>query len=318
MNAISKVFRRIRRNDVLEYVYLTFGLFLYAVGWVFFLLPNSLMCGGLTGICALIYYATNIPPAYSYFAINVFLLLFALKILGLKFLTRTIYGIFMLSFFLVFLQELITLPDGSLFQLLGPNEVFMCIAIGSLICGTALAIIFLQNGSTGGTDIIAASINKYRDISMGRVFIVLDIFIIGSSYLVLHDWRKVILGFIFACLESLMLDYVMRNNRASVQFFIFSKRHEKIAHEIGTKAHRGITIIDGHGWYSGQEMKVLCILARKYEMANILRIIKYIDPNAFVSIGAVRGVYGEGFDPIKIKVPSTEEKGVEEGEDSSE
>ncbi len=271
-----------------------------------FLLPNSLMSGGLTGICALIYYATNIMPAYSYFVINMLLLVIALKVLGWKFLTRTIYGIFMLSFFMGLLQKIITLNDGTLFQLLGPNELFMSITIGGLICGAALAIIFLQGGSTGGTDIIAATVNKYREISLGRIFIATDFFIIGSSYFVLDDWRKVVLGYIFAVLESVVLDYVMRANRASVQFFIFSRHYEEIAQTIATTVGRGITIIDGHGWYSGQNMKVLCILARKQEATTILRIIKKIDANAFVSIGAVRGVYGEGFDPIKIKVSSKE------------
>ncbi len=307
MNPIAKVVKKVSVRDVTDYLYLTFGLFLYAFGWVLFLLPNSLMSGGLTGICSLIFYATHFPPSYSYFLINVVLLIFALKILGLKFLTRTIYGIFVLSFFIGLLQKLATLPDGSLFLLLGPNEIFMSITIGGLICGTALAIIFLHSGSTGGTDIIAASINKYRDISMGHIFIVTDVFIIGSSFLVLKDWHTVVLGYIFAVLESVVLDYVMKANRASVQFFIFSKHYEEIAQEIGTKVQRGITILKGQGWYSKQEVKLLCILAKKQEANLILRIIKSLDPNAFVSVGSVHGVYGEGFDPIKIKAKKKKE-----------
>ncbi len=311
MSAMTKVSTMVSAKDVTDYLYLTFGLFLYAFGWVFFLLPNSLMSGGLTGICSLIFYATGFLPSYSYFLINVVLLIFALKILGLKFLTRTIFGIFVLSFFIGLLQQIATLDDGTLFLILGPNEIFMSITIGGLICGTALAIIFLHSGSTGGTDIIAASINKYRDISMGQVFIVTDIFIIGSSFLVLGDWHKVVLGYIFAVLESVVLDYVMRANRASVQFFIFSQRHEEIAQEIATTVQRGITIINGQGWYSKQEVQLLCILAKKQEANVILRIIKSIDPNAFVSIGSVSGVYGEGFEAIKIKTKKSKTEAIE-------
>ncbi len=295
-------------RQIISYVYLTIGLFMYAFGWVMFLLPNSLMSGGLTGICSLIFYGTGFMPAYSYLIINVLLLLFALKALGWKFLSRTIFGIVVLSFFVDVLQRLVTLADGSLFKLLGEGEIFMSIIIGSLICGAALAIIFLNGGSTGGTDIVAATVNKYKNISFGRVFIVLDAFIIGSAFFVLDDWRKVVYGFVFTCFEAVVVDWVMKANTASVQFFIFSRHHEEIAHQIATKVQRGITLLDGHGWYSGQDVKVLCILAKKQESRQIMRIIKSIDPNAFVSLGAVNGVYGEGFDPINVKVDEKAEK----------
>ncbi len=295
-------------RQVVSYAYLTLGLFMYAFGWVFFLLPNSLMSGGLTGICSLIFYGTGFMPAFSYLIINSLLLVFALKMLGWRFLSRTIYGIIGLSIFVELLQRLITLPDGTLFKLLGEGEVFMSIIIGSLICGTALAILFLNGGSTGGTDIVAAMINKYRDITFGRIFIVMDVFIIGSAFFVLDDWRTVVYGFVFTCCEATVLDYVMKANTASVQFFIFSNHPDEIAKEIATKVQRGITILDGHGWYSGNDVKVLCILARKQESRQIMRIIKMIDPKAFVSLGAVNGVYGEGFDPIKIKLKEEETK----------
>ncbi len=311
MNNFVKFLRSSARKEVTDYLYLTTGLLLYAFGWVFFLLPYKLMSGGLTGISALVFYATGFPVAYTYFLMNVVLLAVSLKILGWRFLTRTIFGIFVLSFFVGLFQELITRPDGTLFQLLGPGETFMSIVLGGFICGFGLAIIFLHNGSTGGTDIVAAVVNKYRDISLGRVLIAFDVVIIGSSYFVLGDWRKIVLGFVFMLLENWMLDYVMNANRASVQFLIFSWRYKDIAHEIGTKVGRGITLMDGHGWYSGKEIKVLCILAKKYESVVILRIIKNLDPGAFVSIGAVNGVYGEGFDKIKIKAAQAEQMKLE-------
>ncbi len=297
---------------LIDYMYLTVGLIMYAVGWSVFLLPYKLMTGGVTGIGAIVFYATDIPVGYTYFGINLLLLVVALKILGLKFLTRTIYGIFALTFFLNIFQELVTLEDGSMYQLLGPNELFMSIIIGGIICGTGLALIFLHNGSTGGTDIVAAVVNKYRDISLGRVLLTVDLFIISSSYFVLEDWRKIVFGLVLMGLENGVLDYVMNAKRESVQFLIFSRQYKDIAHEIGTKMGRGITILDGHGWYSGKEMRVLCILAKKREMVTMLRIIKSIDPHAFVSVAAVSGVYGEGFDPIKVKAQAATQMKIED------
>lgn len=290
----------------IDYAYITLGLAMYAFGWSVFLLPYKIVTGGVTGISALIYYASNLPISYSYFIINVSLLVVALKVLGVRFLIKTIYAVLVLTLMLDIFQKLVTLPDGSLYQLLGPGEDFMSVIIGAMFTGSAIAIVFLHNGSTGGTDIIAATVNKFKDISLGRVLLVADVIIIFSSYPLFEDWRKIVFGMVTMVLETYVLDYVMNARRESVQFLIFSRRHKEIAHEIGTKMGRGITILDGHGWYSGQEMKVLCILAKKREQVNMLRAIKSIDPNAFVSIGAVSGVYGEGFDPIKVKANERE------------
>ena len=174
-----------------------------------------------------------------------------------------------------------------------------------------LAVVFLHNGSTGGTDIVAAIVNKYRNMSLGTVLIFVDLLIIGSSFpafifargfTVTDALYKIVFGLCTMVVENFMLDYVMNSRRESVQFFIFSKKYQEIANAIGTEMNHGVTILDGHGWYTGQEMKVLCILARKRESVSIFRLIKMIDPNAFVSQSSVIGVYGEGFDEMKVKV----------------
>lgn len=298
-------------STIVDYLYITIGLAIYAVGWGFFLLPYKMVSGGVTGIAAIVFYGTSIPISYTYFIINFILLIVALKILGLKFLVKTIYAIFVLSAFLDVMQNLMTMPDGTMYQLLGNNEDFMAIILGGIFSGVALAIVFLRNGSTGGTDIVAAVVNKYRDISLGRVLIFVDFCIISSSYLVLHDWRKIVFGLVLMALENFTLDYVMKARQESVQFLIFSRKSKDIAHEIGTKMERGITILNGHGWYSGIQMDVLCILAKRRESVTMLRIIKRIDPNAFVSVASVSGVYGEGFDPIKVKAQEKEREKLE-------
>ncbi len=298
-------------NDVKDYALITLGLFLYAAGLTVFILPYQLITGGLTGACAMVYYVTGIPVGYSYFIVNAVLLGFALKILGFKFMTKTIFGIFVVSMMFNLLQQAVTLPDGSMYMLLGEGQDFMSIILGAAVSGIGLAVIFLNGGSTGGTDIIAMIVNKYRDLSLGRVLMLADLVIISSSYFLFEDWRKIVFGLVLMFLENWVLDYVMTNRTESVQFLIISKKYKQIAHEVGTKVGRGITILDGHGWYSGAEVKVLCILAKRREMPMILRFVKAIDINAFVSVASVRGVYGEGFERIKLKAKKEEQLKLE-------
>ena len=237
----------------------------------------------------------------------------ALKILGWKFLTKTIYATFALTFFLEVAQEIVQQPDGHFYKLLGEGNDFMSLMIGCMMTGTALAIVFLNNGSTGGTDIIAAVINKYHNISLGKALIIIDICIISSSMLIDKfgpidaRCRMVVFGLCTMVIECLMLDYVMYYQRQSVQFLIFSKKYQEIAHAIASTTDHTMTILDGHGYWTGKPTKVICLLAKKRESLHIFRLIKSIDPNAFVSQSAAIGVYGEGFDPIKVKVKKKEE-----------
>ena len=296
-------------REVKDYFFITLGLILFSFGWTVFLLPYQIVTGGVTGVAAIIFYATGVEIEISYFIINALLLVVGLKILGWRFLMKTIYAIFMISFFLWLFQELVKTPDGEIVKILGEGQDFMSLLIGCTFTGSSLAIVFYNNGSTGGTDIIAASVNKYYNFSLGQVLIMVDLFIIGSCFFIpqfgdgVDRIHKVAFGLCTMVVENFVLDYVNNAMRQSVQFMIFSKKHEEIAYAIGTEMDHGVTILDGHGWYTGQDMKVLCILARRREMPQMFRIIKSIDPNAFVSVGSVIGVFGEGFDPIKARVP---------------
>ena len=288
-------------RGIKDYVFITLGLVLYAFGWTVFMLPYEMVTGGVTGISAIVFYATGIPIENTYFLINIVLLAVALKILGVRFMVKTIYAILVLSALLWFFQKLLTQDDGTLLQVLGPGQEFMSLVIGMTMAGTALGIVFLCSGSTGGTDIIAAVVNKYYNVSLGQVLLLADLVIISSCIVVFNDWRKVVFGLMAMAIENVVVDYVVNSRRESVQFLIFSKKYKEIADAIGTRMERGVTILDGHGWYSGEEIKVLCILARKRESVRMFRLIKQLDPNAFVSQSAVIGVYGEGFDKIKVK-----------------
>ncbi len=294
-------------NEVKDYVVITLGLMLYTFGFTVFLLPYKIVTGGIAGIGAIVFYATSFPVQYTFFIINAVLIVAALKVLGIKFLMKTIYATFMLTFLLEVAQKIVMLPDGTFMKLMGEGNDFMSLVIGCMLTGTALAIVFLNNGSTGGTDIVAAVVNKYRDISLGKALIMVDLIIISSSLFIdsfgTIDQRcqKVVFGLCTMVIECLMLDYVMSVMRQSVQFLIFSRKYKEIAKAISDYTDHSMTILDGHGWYTGNEMKVICLLAKKRESVTIFRLIKTIDPNAFVSQSSVIGVYGEGFDAIKVK-----------------
>lgn len=239
-----------------DYVWITVGLLLYTFGWTVFLLPYHIVTGGVTGLSAIIFYATNIPISYSYFLINLVLLLMALKILGLKFMVKTIYAIGVLSLLLAAAQWVITQPNGQMYKILGEGQQFMSLVIGCMFTGTSLAIVFLHNGSTGGTDIIAACVNKYKNISLGRVLIFVDFLIIGSCLFIpqfgdpLQRVHMTVFGLCTMVVENFMLDYVFNARRESVQFMIFSLKYQEIANAIGTQLEHGVTILDGHGWYT--------------------------------------------------------------------
>ena len=302
--------------EIKDYFYITLGLLLYTFGFTVFLLPYEIVTGGIAGIGAIVFYSTGFPVQYTFFIINAVLIILALKTLGWKFLTKTIYATIMLTIMLEVAQTFTIQADGTFHKLLGENNDFMSLVIGCTITGTALATVFLNNGSTGGTDIVAAVLNKFHNISLGKALIIVDFCIIGSCIFVDSfgtvdlRFRKVVFGLCTMLIECLMLDYVMYWQRQSVQFLIFSKKYQEIAYAISRTTDHTLTILDGHGFWTGKPTKVLCLLAKKRESVHIFRLIKQIDPNAFVSQSSVIGVYGEGFDEMKVKIKSANKEHI--------
>ena len=293
--------KKLIESEAKDYLGITLALVLYSFGFTFFLMPYEIVTGGVTGIGAIVFYATGFSNSTTYLIINAMLLVVGLKILGVKFLMKTIYAILMMTLMLWLMKSIAPVDEnGNLVKILGEGQDFMSLLIGCLMTGTGLAVTFLSNGSTGGTDIIAASIHKYRDISLGTILIFVDFIIIGSCLFipqfgtVLERMTMVTFGFCTMIIENFMLDYIM-------DFMIFSKHYEKIAEAISRETDHTMTILDGSGWYSGKNIKVIVLLAKKSESVMIFRTIKMIDPNAFVSQSAVIGVYGEGFDKIKVR-----------------
>ena len=279
-----------------EWILIAVGLFMYAFAWKALLLPYQITGGGATGVAALVYYATGIPMFAIYLAINAVLLFVAIKVIGWQFSFRTIVGVGILTFFLS------VIPEFELGFFVSETEGFMATVLGGLLMGTGIGLVFLNNGSSGGTDIIAKIVNKYRNITPGRALLYTDVLIISSSFfLEFGSIEKIVYGLTTLAISTIAVDMVLNGVRQSVQFFIFSKKHEEIATRINIDMHRGVTILDGTGWYSKEPMKVITVVVRKNESINVFRIVKEIDPNAFISQASVIGVYGEGFDVIKSK-----------------
>jgi uncharacterized membrane-anchored protein YitT (DUF2179 family) len=296
-------------SSVKEWVIITLGIMIYTSGWSIFLTPNNLVGGGVSGIAAIIQYATGIKMGYTYLVLNGILLLISLFVIGPKFGAKTIYAIILASFCLNMFQSVIPAEFIKDFAL--SNGKLLCSIIGGGMAGLGIGISISQGGSSGGTDIVALIITKYRNISPGKVILLMDVFIIASSLLVpsygpdgaalpfVEKFITAVYGMIIVTVCGNVCDIYLNGSRQSVQVFITSKKYEEIANMIGSDFHRGVTVLEGEGWYTKQPTHVLMVLTRKTDVNLLLRSIKQIDPDVFLSVGSVSGVYGRGFDSIK-------------------
>ena len=290
-------------TTIKSYAIITLGLVFYVLAWVVFIIPHQLVGGGVTGISAVIQYCTGFNVSYSFFIINGILLLIALKVLGPSFGVKTIYAMVVTTLLLRFMPFVI--PDEFIKIIALDNGKLLSVIIGGTLSALGISLTFSQGGSSGGTDIIALMITKYRAISPGKILLILDIFIIGSSLIVPTEgsWgvrvANLVYGYVMAGVFSVALDLFVSGSKQSVQIFIFSKNYEKIADRITMDVHRGVTALEGKGWFTKTESTVLMVVARKPELKMLLNLIKEEDPQAFISVGSVSGVYGYGFDAIK-------------------
>lgn len=286
-----------------DYFLMTVGSLIFCMAWTSFLIPNGLASGGLTGLCTIIQYGTGIPVGWTYPIINIALLVIGVLSLGKAFGIKTIYVIALTSL----LFEI--LPKFPQFEVL-MEEKFLVALVGAAMESVGLGLVLLRGGSSGGTDIVAMVINKYWPVSPGRVYLFTDIFIIASLLFVpdkgLVDMiyaYVVMLGFSFG------VDFVLLGNKSSVQILVFSSKYEEIANHIINDVHRGVTALQSVGWYSQKESKVLLIIARKFQMNEVVNEIKSIDRKAFISVSTAMSVFGEGFEEVKtgLKIKNKEE-----------
>lgn len=286
-------------TEIKDFLAINVGLISYAIGWAAFLLPYKMTTGGLTGMCAIFYYLTDVPIQLTFCIVNVILLVLAVRELGYRFVLKTTYAIFMLSFFLDVAQNMMKDEQGTFLQILGPGQDSMACILGAILCGFGIGMVFVSNGSTGGTDIIAAVVNKHRNISLGRVLLYIDLVTISSCYFFFNDWRMVVFGYVALVVMNYTLDMVVNSSRQDVQFIIFSKKYKDLSDRIINETCHSVTIWDSEGYYSHTPIKVMITIVHKNEAIQILRMIHEVDPDAFVSQSRAEGVYGNGFNKIK-------------------
>lgn len=300
--------------DVKDYIFIIFGLTLYAFGFTAFILPHEVVMGGMAGLGSVVYFATQrmteagyfpfaIPVAVTMYAVNFLLLCIAFRMVDRTFTVRTLFGMTVISIIIGILQPLCANVH------IMPDEKVLSLVLGAAIMGAGIGTVFIHNGSSGGTDIIAAMVSKKSNVTIGRTMMICDFFIVGSAFIVLkYPISEIVLGMLVTVMAGYMCDLVINSNRQAVQFTIFSKQWEEIANAIIKDANRGCTVIDAEGWYSHNTVKMLMVMCRKIEAVTIYRIVKSIDPNALVTQCNVNGVYGQGFDTMKVKMKKNQQK----------
>jgi uncharacterized membrane-anchored protein YitT (DUF2179 family) len=281
-------------NEVKNYFMILIGLAIFAFGWTAFMIPNHLTGGGVSGIGAVLYFATGFPVGITAFVLNMLLVAIAWKILGPKFGINTIICTFMLALFLSIGQSIFTEP-------LVKDDIFMCAIIGAALAAFGVGIAINFGGNTGGTDIVAMMIGKYRNISYGRITLYSNIAIIGSSYFVPNgNIENLVYSMVVMFVYIYISDLVIEGYKQSFQFMVFSTKNQDIADKINKDLHRGASFLKGYGSFSKTESDVLLIIAHRNDKANIIRIIKEIDNSAFISIAKTSSVFGKNFDNIKV------------------
>jgi len=283
-NTSFKIFR--------TYFNITLGLLIFVFSWTAFLIPSEILGGGLAGAGSLVFFVSGIPVGYVTLVGNSILVLIALRILGAKFGVNTIYGIVLSSVLFVVMQKIFTKPLVA--------DQFMAALIGGGLSGVGVGMALASGGNTGGTDIVALIINKYRNISPGRIFVYIDTIIIASSWFIFHSIEKIVYSYVVMAVSSYAVDLYINGNRQSYQITIYSDMSKIIAERIALEAKRGVTCIYGYGWYSKKDIEVVMVIARKDDRQKILKIVNETDINAFISVAKVQGVFGRNFEQIKI------------------
>ncbi len=300
-----------RKSLIFDYIMIILGIFMYAFGFCAFILPHKIVMGGLTGVGTLVYFASNevIPVAATQYVLNLVLLAIAFKIVGKTFVIRTIFGATVIS---------MAIGVGETFFMgLGHpilEDMSLSAILGAIFCGLGVGTVLIHNGSTGGTDIVASMVNKLSNVSIGRAMVITDMVIVTSSIFLPFDGTFaqrlearvpiIVYGYVVTFVASYCADMIVVGNRQAVQFIIFSREWERIADAINNEAKRGVTVLDGEGWYSKKPIKILMVWCRKIEAPGIMRLVKGIDDDAFITQGAVNGVFGKGFDMYKVKIKS--------------
>ncbi len=290
-------------TGIKEYVLMVVGMFLYSFGWLGCIVPAGGVGGGATGFSLVIctamqeFLGFSVQIGTMVFLVNAILLIIAGFLVGWNFGIKTLFSICVLSVAMNFWQTI--LEGVDLFQLQqNAIEPLLVVILGGILAGLGVALCLMQGGSTGGVDIVVMIINKFRTVSYGRILIIADFTIIGSSLLVGYGLPAIIYGYVMTVVVGYTVDLVMAGNQQSNQILIFTPDYETMRRTIVESAHRGVTLLDSEGGFTREKSKVVMVVCRKRQTPMILKLVKSVDPNAFISVGSVMGVYGKGFEAL--------------------
>ena len=279
-------------NEAKNYLFITIGLGIFVFGWSAFMTPYEVTGGGVAGIASILYFATKIPIGFTTFVLNAILIAIAWKVLGPKFCINSLICTLIMSIFFYIGQRIFTQPIL--------DDMFMRVIIGASLGALGAGISINWGGNTGGLDIIALMVGKYRNISYGKVNMMCNLLIVGSSFFILMDVQRLVYSFVVLFVGMLVADSVIDGFHQTYQFMIFSKKNDEISQRINQELHRGATFLKGYGAYDRHENDVLLIIAHRTDKVRVSRIIKEIDSSAFVTITKTSNVFGKNFDTLKL------------------
>ncbi len=300
MNVLNKTMKMPIWRTILQYLLIIIGISMYTFAWSVFLVPNHIIGGGVVGLASIVFYLTGIPIGITNFAVNGVLLIIGFRILGGKFAINTLFGMIVASLTLILFQQVLEVQNMPMFQF-SNMEMLTKAILGGLVAGVGIGICFINGGNSGGSDIVAMIVTHYKNVSPGSVIMIVDAFVISST-LLLPDGNGIeglVYCFIVLGVFTYSIDLIVEGQKQTYQITIMSQLNEQIADAIGSQVKRGVTLLNGWGWFSKKDQKVLLVIARKRDKVEIMRLVKAIDPNAFISIAKTQGVYGKNFDTIK-------------------
>lgn len=281
-------------NLIQNYFFIVVGLFIYAFAWSAFIIPSHLTGGGMVGVATILHFAFGTPIGMVNLILNGILIIIAFRILGTRFIVTTIICVFLVSVFFDVLGLYFTEP-------LIKDDILTCTLVGGALSAIGIGIAISNGGNSGGTDIIVLIISKYKNISYGKTSMMINIVIIACLIFVEPDnIENVLYSYLNMFISTLTSDLVIGGFRQSFQIMVFSPKNESIAERISNEVSRGVTIMRAYGWYSKKEQDVLITMVHRTEKYPVMRIVKQEDPNAFISISKVQGVFGKNFEELKI------------------
>ena len=284
MNAINT------KEYIVKYALVVLGSALFAAGFQFFLYPNSIIVGGVSGIAMIINYLIGLPVGIMTIVLNIPLFIIAWKHFGGKFIISSLVGMLLSSLLVDLLATLNYSPTGDM--------LLACI-IGGAIKGFGLGIIYYAGATTGGTDIIAKFVRlRFPYINFGTIVLLTDAVIIIAFAMIFDRVEAAMYAVIAMFVVSKVIDLVLYGIDNSSVCYIISENSEQLIKDITDKLHRGVTILSGEGAYSHKDKQVLLCVIKRTQIADIRKIIKNIDENAFFIVSDAKNVFGKGFGDI--------------------